>query len=226
MNIWPNFRKISFLDKVFRSCSPDLIEKNVMQKVIRDNNIQLVIDFRNEGEKKLNTDEISRLVQYNNFPLIAENDLFRQLKFPTPKDYIEYYISILENSKQTIVETLNYIANNIHNNNILIFCHAGKDRTGIIAWLLQELSSIPQNKIIDEYVITSKMLTKNCNIFQHNWEKKQISKNDYLPRLQVTSDILLGAMGYIEKKSNNIDDFFNFNFNLTREILKNYRENI
>lgn len=215
---WPNFRKILDNYPLYRSCSPDLIDLSVVSHYVRQYNLHTLIDLRLNKIIHTNTRVLEGAIQrYINLPLQEERDEFKVKRYPTDEDYIKYYQDIIQNSQDNIMKVLSAVEDGLSmRRSMLIYCHAGKDRTGIIAWLVQVLMGYSKDEILASYQESSNQLLAYADIFQSNWEKRGMSKAEYLPRLAVSKNILANVMKKMQATRNLPKAFNQFNFTALR----------
>lgn len=162
-----NFRDISKFNSkirksvIFRSSALGLHKDNIQVKEILTNyNIKTIIDLRAEREI-INCNynkEFKNIYSVINAPF----DPWKQsIKFQNTYNYgtnveIAYRFFAME-CKQSIKKIVKTIINS--NEAIIIHCHAGKDRTGIVVALFHLLSGANKDEIFLDY-LASKMDTK------------------------------------------------------------------
>lgn len=205
--IWPNFRPISSKDGIFRSCSPDLLDYQTVRHYLDKYEINGIVDLRTSRELGENTKILRDKVQlYLNISLQEDSEQFKSIAIPTEADYIDYYLRIIDSCTQEIKEIMHVLSNKPSTDNLLIFCHAGKDRTGLIAWMFQEYKGFDIDDIYSGYCATKDNLVPFIDIFKAHWTKRGLSKEDYLIRfnanpmiLRVVRDNFISQYGSIQK---------------------------
>lgn len=151
--------------------------------------INCIIDLRSEEEIKQYNAPHSLLqtnIPYHNFPLSDYNRRLRSMPHPTYLDYYEYYMEIVNNNSKSISELLSFMFKS-PDKRWLICCHAGKDRTGIIIMLLMEILLINRDIILADYCLSGKSITDDAHHFENNWKKRNMTKEQYLSRIQPDS---------------------------------------
>lgn len=134
------------------------------QQALIEYGVKVVIDLRapSELESMPNTFASSSQVTYLNLPLMPR-ELYIGTTFQTlintMQDPYEMYVFMLEECKTPIGEIFTAIAT--HNTQTTLFhCHAGKDRTGIVAALLLSLAGVDDEVIAQEYALTGEYLSE------------------------------------------------------------------
>lgn len=129
-----------------------------------DYGVKLVIDLRapHETISLPNSFADSEQVTYLNLPFMP-NEVQSGIPFQTLlnrlEDPHEMYAFMLDECKTPIGEIFTAIAT--HNTPTTLFhCHAGKDRTGVIAALLLSLAGVDDDAISQDYALTGDYLSE------------------------------------------------------------------
>ncbi|MCH5280137.1 MAG: tyrosine-protein phosphatase [Lachnospiraceae bacterium] len=139
-----------------RSDVPDCITEPEIQWLIK-NNIVTVVDLRQEDERVR-----------KKCPLI-DNDLLQYICMPVtggdaiPKTVDEVsksYIKMVDSQMDKIIDTIMNAKTNV-----LFFCNAGKDRTGVVAAILLHKMGMDRQYIIDDYMESEKNLKEILEIY-------------------------------------------------------------
>lgn len=126
-----------------RSDVPDCITEQEIQWLI-ENNIVTVIDLRQDGERAK-----------RKCPLI-DDERFRYLCMPVtggdivPQNVDEVskaYIRMVDSQMDSIIHTIMTA-----DTNVLFFCNAGKDRTGVVSAILLHKMNMNRDYIINDYM--------------------------------------------------------------------------
>ena len=165
-------------------------------KYLLDNNINTVIDLRNDTEISrksniLNNDKFN----YYNVSLIGD-------KCPeTEEDIPSGYINILDN-KETIYKVFTILSSS--EGGVLFNCTAGKDRTGVIAMLLLMLAKVPEDDIIADYSISYIYLREEI--------RKMHNDNPDLPAFlgQSKYKYMEQTIELFKNKYKNVENYFDY----------------
>jgi protein-tyrosine phosphatase len=142
---------------LIRSGNLDKLPEAAQQQLI-DYGVKTIVDLRDEWEQKLYPNVFTRASQiiYHNVPLLgaalSNNEAWQAVE----SDYIELhelYIKYLEWCQPQIASIITTIAD--ADSGIVFHCHAGKDRTGIIAALLLSSIGVSDTVISQDYSLTS-----------------------------------------------------------------------
>lgn len=161
--------------KYIRSDVPNNISEDEICFLIK-NNILTIIDLRTKLERK----EKPCILQYNNkfkyycVPLTSSIPLF-------PKDVPKSYIEMVDKKLMNLIKLIEN-----SKNNILFFCNAGKDRTGVLSAILLDRLGKDKNYIINDYLISYENM-------------KDFLKEYSLKNPNVNLDVIIPKKEYIEK---------------------------
>jgi protein tyrosine/serine phosphatase len=123
--------------------------------------IRTVIDLRDPREFDANLDPFHERgpwagsLRYVNAPFISDGE-FEALRGPE-KLVSQGYVVALDHYRQNIARAISAVAA-APPGGVVIHCHAGKERTGVIAALLLAIAGVPDEVIADDYVISDRYL--------------------------------------------------------------------
>lgn len=114
---------------------------------LRENNVRTVVDLREGRELERKPCVLRRLPDftYHHLPVTGGNQVPA-----TPDDVSPWYLSTLDGQMEKILRTIQTAGTNV-----IYFCAAGKDRTGIVTALLLLQAGVPDEQIIDDYLLTA-----------------------------------------------------------------------
>lgn len=127
---------------------------------LMDYGIRTVIDVRDPRELVKEVDPFQPgavadgEVEYSNAPLISEAE-WEAIK--DPGVLRQGYVVTLEVSKTNIAAVLRAIAG-APEGGVVFHCHAGKERTGVVAMVLLELAGVPAEANAADYVASDRYL--------------------------------------------------------------------
>ena len=156
--------------KYIRSDVPHKITETEIEW-LTENNITTIIDLREEKEQ-----------QQKKCPLI-DNSNFTYLCMPvtggntipaTTDDVSKSYIRMADDNMDRIIETIISAETNV-----MYFCNAGKDRTGVVSAILLHKLGYDREYIINDYLKSAENLREMLEAFsaQHPEIKKIITLN-------------------------------------------------
>jgi protein-tyrosine phosphatase len=139
------------------------------QQQLVDWGLKTIVDLRFDSEVKLFTHCFAShdCVTYHNVSLI------NQVIFNTEeREHVyQFYILLLEEAKDEFRQVLEILAEP-ENQPALFHCHAGKDRTGLIAGLLLSLANVAPGIIADDYALTRQYIAPLVEI----WREEAIGR--------------------------------------------------
>lgn len=139
-------------DRILRSGSLSAIEEDDLRHLVDTVGLRTVIDLRRDeeiGGRKHSLDVDGVNVQ--NLPLLAEHgDSTSEIAELSHRSLAALYNGYLDRSAGVIVEILRVLSDETQLP-ALIHCTAGKDRTGVVLAVLQELLEVPREQIVADY---------------------------------------------------------------------------
>jgi protein-tyrosine phosphatase len=131
------------------------------QAALRDYGVRTVIDLRlaHEVEKYPNPfaaqQDLPGAPVYLNLPL---HDPAANAAMDVAPSMMHEYIIILEQSKPHISSVIRAVASAMAEGAVVVHCHGGKDRTGIVVALLLSIAGVPRETIIEDYSLSEAQL--------------------------------------------------------------------
>ncbi len=145
--------------KFIRSDVPVAISENEKLWLL-SNNIRTIVDLRTDAERiKKECPLINdKRFSYYCFPITGGD------KIPSsPDDVSKSYISMVDSQFNKLIEFLSDTKSNV-----LYFCNAGKDRTGVVSAVLLHKAGFDTEYIINDYLKSKNNLQKALNDFAKN----------------------------------------------------------
>lgn len=126
-----------------RSDVPHCITESEVQWLV-DNNIVTVIDLREESERERKKCPLinNSSFQYYCMPVTGGNAIPQSVD-----DVSKSYIKMVDENMNKIISTIMK-----SDTNVLYFCNAGKDRTGVVSAILLHKLGMAQEYIINDYM--------------------------------------------------------------------------
>lgn len=170
-------------------------------KLLNDYGIKTILDLRSFEEVKRRPNNLSYLndIDYVNIPLLGDILDNRTWTLESMENISvgQFYVELLK-QKDLVRSAMEVIAK-ARDGGVLFHCHAGKDRTGIIAMLLLGLAGVYNQDIISNYQITFTNLNQN-NFFSGD---KYINT----PFVKSHPDNIICALQYLEEQYTNIEGY-------------------
>ncbi len=145
--------------RYIRSDVPTYLSKKERQWLI-DNNILTIIDLREEAE------------QYQKPCPLRNDNAFNYISMPvkggnavptSPNEVALSYINMVDDTMDNIVNTIMNA-----DTNVMYFCNAGKDRTGVVTAIILSKLGYEKQYIINDYLLSGENLKTELLLFAHN----------------------------------------------------------
>jgi protein-tyrosine phosphatase len=166
--------------------------------------IRSVIDLRSPDELLIETDPFSRgdmgEVAYVNAPLMTAE--FLTLHEAGLKELFE--IVLLQNCGSAVAELVTAIAASPPGG-VLVYCHAGKERTGIASALLLALAGVPSEVIAEEYARSDEYLEP----LYAAWLAAQPAegRDAMAGSLRLSPARMVATLGYLDERYGGVGDY-------------------
>ena len=149
--------------KVFRSDTLQELTERDVRTIIGDIGLSTIIDLRtsreikNEGRGPLETvDDI----RYVHLPFIADLEVQDEVPETEERDVLADYRHMLDTAGHLIAEAVHTVAR--ADGPLVFHCAAGKDRTGILAALLESLVGVSREVVVGDYELTNQVIQQVC----------------------------------------------------------------
>lgn len=129
--------------RYIRSDAPLMLSEEEVQW-LRDNNITTLVDLRSEEELQRKPCLLANAegFVYHHLPVTGGGDT------PKSREHLyEVYCGMVDEQMDTILDIIENAATNV-----MYFCTAGKDRTGVVSALLLKRLGISEVLIIEDYM--------------------------------------------------------------------------
>lgn len=137
---------------LYRSAAP-MSESQEVDRFIRELGIELVIDLRDDGEREVSASAwLGSGARVVSIP-IFDNQL-RNIRFT---DLAELYTVMLANHARALAQAFTIIAE-AAGLQTLVHCTAGKDRTGVVIALVQEIVGVPRADVLEHFAQSEQVL--------------------------------------------------------------------
>lgn len=146
--------------RVFRSDTLQELTAADVKVVRGELGIETIIDLRtsreikNEGRGPLESED----VEYRHLPFIADLEVQDEVPESEERDILADYVHMLDHAGHLIAEAVTTIA--ASDAPVVFHCAAGKDRTGILAAILESLAGVPRDVVVGDYELTNQVIHK------------------------------------------------------------------
>ena len=156
--------------RYIRSDVPDkLTDREV--KWLLENDITLIIDLREEKECRK---KHCRLEDEENFSYLHMPVTGGDIVPSSPEAVAKSYLAMLDTQMDKIIDT---VLKSEHN--VLFFCGAGKDRTGVVSAVLLKKLGYDDKTVIDDYMKTKENLQDYLISYVN--EHREVDINTVMP---------------------------------------------
>lgn len=176
--------------RYLRSDVPDKLSREEEDWLL-ENNYLTVVDLREKGEteeRKCALQENDRF-HYINLPVTGGN------KIPElPCMVARSYIKMVDERMWEIIDTIENAESNV-----LFFCNAGKDRTGVVSALILSRMGAERKDIVEDYVASAENLRETLHLYAE--QNPAIDINVITPKQEYMEEFL----DWYEKVANESD---------------------
>lgn len=150
-----NFRRV--LPGLWRSANLSFLTPRGQQELLVLN-FSRIIDLRDRSERGIDAAPLAGHPSYLNLPLLPWRDRELNMGSAAAQTNADYYRLHLDRAGNPLVAVLGALLD-APPGWLLIHCHVGKDRTGLVAALLQDLCGVPRLTIAADYAQTHQHMT-------------------------------------------------------------------
>ena len=158
--------------------------------------IATIIDLRSAYELKIDPPPFAQpnartdYPKYINTPFLNEDDEDAIKKLDQMKSLVEMYHWMLDKFQKNVGTAMTQIANATGKGSILFHCHAGRDRTGIVAAFLLLLAGVDKQVVADDYALSN-----------------QYIQPTYTRTLYKEPEVMLETIEYLEQKYGGVSSY-------------------
>ena len=201
-------------NRLLRSEDLTKLSKNDLDKLQNKHNVKVIIDLRMEHEKK-KKDILFPDVKYVEIPFNNYKELktiadkkARKHKNGIFPNLCEYYRLLVSRDKK---ENWHKIFSLIYDNKdgaILWHCQQGKDRTGVVAAILEYALGLSDEEVMNDYLYTNNNLLTplKYKIISFFFVFKKL-RREFMELFTARKEYLLATINYIKETYGGIDGF-------------------
>lgn len=215
--------------KIFRGSSLHLLSLEDADYLKNDLGIHYILDYRDEKESNAKKDVLAQGMIYERISaLITSNERFEGFDFGDllskgmDKKNLEFMLAYLRNgyinmpfNNPAYHKLFELLLKN--DGNVYFHCSAGKDRTGIAAFLIMIALGMSEEDAIKEYLLSNKYLESFVIHFyqEHNVPIEYKKYSDLL--LYVNKESILLSIKAIKEKYNDYNEFLEKEYGINEE---------
>ena len=164
--------------------------------------VNVVIDLRSESEilGSPNPFAAGDTTEYIHTALIDDANMN---KLGDAGDMLERYLRIVERRHNAFRDVFQAVAES--EGGILFHCYAGKDRTGLVAAMLLDLSGVSREHIAADYAETDAQLASQYEVWIA--EAPEEKRDAFRAELQCPPDRILGVLDHLEQKWGGVEGY-------------------
>lgn len=185
LNLRPLAEGTGLCRQILRTGDVNVIDESGARLLHEGYDIRTYFDLRTASERKcygnaatLNAAGILTV----EVPVSASSSRAIAGRRPSSDAYAIYYMGLLDDMTPSLPRLFTFIAA-LDGAPFMFGCHAGKDRTGIVAMLLLDTCGADSNTIAGDYEKSADYLLPHLFRFRDKWELKGETSEDYATRL-------------------------------------------
>ena len=214
---------------IYRSGSCSAFSQFDLQQLAVEKRIKTLFDLRSERELNieppLSQSEKPGSTYYINHVLSPiEIDAEKVMPhIPTIDDYVWYYQLICLQSKQQLKQLFLLLNQALYTGNVLIACYAGKDRTGVVCYLIHQMLHSQFELVKRDYVASQYQLIRRKDFFLNNAKKRNLSLDAYAKRFLMCEGVFMVFDAWFKMEFKNISVFLD-ELSMPNDFLVEFRQ--
>ena len=210
------------------------------EKLVDEYHVAYDIDLRIDKERVRQPDTPLPGVEYRHYQLredIMEN--FQRKRGETVGKMItripsmpQMYLNMV--SKENSLEALRNIFRLFFDEVVpgekaaLFHCSEGKDRTGIVAALLEDLVGVPRDIILEDYILSNEAFDKRNHRYYRGTRliMKKKDADAFRKTYEADTSMLLDLFDYLEQTYGSTENFFQSALGFTQEEIETFRKKV
>jgi protein tyrosine/serine phosphatase len=152
-------------------------------------------------------------------------DLETDAALDAAESMLDEYIIMLERSKGRIAEVIKAVAAGLEEGGVLVHCHGGKDRTGIIVALLLSLAGVPRDMIVEDYAVSEARLEHTYVAWLEEQARKQSGVVERPRWMHSRPETLEGLLDYLDREYGGAEGYLEA-AGVTRDEMARVREHL
>lgn len=196
---------------LFRSANPWAASSNDYEK-LKNKHLDIIIDFRDQKEKKEEEKSIQSLFPYDPQPIAAANlapdTIYSILKDATKEKVSEAMIGLYKEFPITYSKQFKTVFDfAAKGKKILFHCTAGKDRTGFAAALLLSALDVAPSLILEDFLASNTHFKAGAMQIKKELAPYGIPEEVIEPLFSVQKDYLDASLQVIQKEFGTVENY-------------------
>ncbi len=219
--------------KFIRTCTLDKLSRKDKDILFNQYGIKKIIDLRDVYETEEKPDIKYPGVEYINIPIFTETTVgisfekksLEMLDQIPPYEVIYTRMVTEEGCREHLRQVFDIIVNS--EEPVVWHCSEGKDRCGIVSALFLAILGVPYKEIMDDYLLTNDVPSKNKDRYYKLVllaTKSKKKADAILPLFEAREEFLAASFEAIERDFGGIDKFIENELSISkekREMLQN-----
>lgn len=180
------------------------------QDAVRVGGVSTIIDVRSPYELDLEANPFAQAPAnndpvYRNLPLMDEADTEGVALINTASSVAEMYQTMLDRFQANIGAIMTGIAD-AHPGAVVVHCHAGKDRTGLVVAMALRLSGVSIDQIVEDHTLSDTYLSA---LYKELLDKKTDPNERARLAEQLSSkpEAILGALSHLDEYYGGVESY-------------------
>jgi protein-tyrosine phosphatase len=180
------------------------------QAALRDYGVRTIIDLRLASELERHPNPFAAqqgadgVPRYLNLPI---HDVETNAALDAATSMQEEYIAIVTMNKRLIAEVIKAVAAGLEEGLVLVHCHGGKDRTGIIVALLLTLVGVPRETIVEDYALSETLLEPVHSAWLEEQSRTQGRPIERPRWMYSRPETMVGVLDYLDREYGDIEGY-------------------
>jgi protein-tyrosine phosphatase len=178
------------------------------QAALRDYGVRTIIDLRLASELERHPNPFAAqhgpgdVPRYMNLPLL---DLETDAAIDEADSTQDEYAIILDRGKGRVAAVIKAVAAGLEEGGVLVHCHGGKDRTGIVVALLLSLAGVPREIIAEDYALSEARLEALNAAWLEEQSRAQGRPLERPRWMLARPETMQGVLDYLDRKYGGVD---------------------
>ncbi|MFY9510836.1 MAG: tyrosine-protein phosphatase [Rubrivivax sp.] len=121
---------------------------------------------------------------------------------PTSQDYVQYYLG-MAGARGPRLRRIVGVVRSLLDEPILVGCHCGKDRTGVVVALTLRGLGLDADLISRDYALSGERLLAHLDRYEDKWTKRGHAREDYATRFETAAETMRSFLDRLATDSSN-----------------------